>query len=247
MTPTEPPPLTRARTALAGLGDRLGAGQGAGRSEAVALLAIAAAGLVVLGLVVWGRPPTGLGGVVSDAGMADAAVEGTGLVLAPLTDEVVVHVAGLVRSPGLHRLPVGARVDDALEAAGGPLPEAWLEALNLARALTDGEQLLVPGQPSAEEAGAGLPGPGAGAASGAGAGGAVVGAGGGGIRADGTVDLNRATVAELETLPGVGPVLAQRLVDHREANGPFTAVGQLRDVRGIGEKTFQALADLVSV
>ena len=145
-------------------------------------------------------------------------------------DTVTVHVAGAVASPGLVRLPIGARVADAVERAGGLLLDADPGVLNLARPLVDGERVDVPrlGDTAAGPAGAGD------AAAAA-------------TDAEGRVDLNRATAADLEELPGVGPVLAQRILDWREENGPFTAVGQLREVSGIGESTFQALAEQVTV
>ena len=145
-------------------------------------------------------------------------------------DTVTVHVAGAVARPGLVRLPVGARVADAVEQAGGLLLDADPAGLNLARPLADGERVDVPrlGDAAAgPSTGTGDPTP--------------------AVDADGRLDLNRATAADLEELPGVGPVLAQRILDWREANGPFTAVGQLREVSGIGERTFQGLAEQVTV
>lgn len=136
-------------------------------------------------------------------------------------ESVTVHVAGLVHAPGLYRLPAGARVADAITAAGGPVEGAVLEAINLARVLFDGEQLIVAG-PSGESGSA-----------------AAVG--------DARVNLNRAAVQQLQELPGVGPVLAQRIVDHRETRGPFRTVRDLRQVKGIGDKLFRALQDLVTV
>ena len=132
-----------------------------------------------------------------------------------------VHVAGEVARPGLYRLPAGARVADALAAAGGATGAARLGSLNLARPLEDGEQLVVPGPAAA---------------------GAVPGA-----RTDGKVDLNRASPAELDALPGIGPVLAARIVAYRDANGGFRAVRDLRRVQGIGEKLYRSLAELVAV
>ncbi|MFN2556222.1 MAG: helix-hairpin-helix domain-containing protein [Nitriliruptorales bacterium] len=146
--------------------------------------------------------------------------------------EIAVHVAGAVKRPGLVRLPRGARVADALEAAGGTTPEAVLDALNLARQLSDGDQVVVP------VAGAAPPAiPAAGAAT----------TGTGARRPDGRLDLNRASADELEELPGIGEVLAARIVEWRQEHGPFTSVGQLREVPGIGERIFQNLADLLSV
>lgn len=154
--------------------------------------------------------------------------------------EVTVHVAGAVASPGLVTLPAGARIGDALDAAGGPSDDADLARINLARALLDGEHVRVlrigeedPGPPPGGEAG----GPNTGAA-----GGAAPGGGDGGV-----VDVNRAGVEELTSLPGIGPALAARIVEHREQHGPFRTPGDLRDVRGIGEATFQGLADRVTV
>ncbi|MGY1858458.1 ComEA family DNA-binding protein [Modestobacter sp. SYSU DS0290] len=144
----------------------------------------------------------------------------------PSTDApVVVSVIGQVATPGLVTLPAGSRVADALAAAGGLLPEADPASVNAAAVLVDGEQLAV-----------GLPGAVAAPAE----------ARGGGP-AGGLLDLNRATVAELDALPGIGPVLAQRIVDHRGTHGPFTNVEQLDDVSGIGPAIFADLVDRVTV
>jgi len=144
--------------------------------------------------------------------------------------EVVVAVAGKVRKPGLVRLPEGARVADALTAAGGVLPGADIALLNLARKVTDGELILV---------GVTAP-PGS-------AGDAPSGGSDGGAAAGGKVNLNTATLAQLDSLPGVGPVLAQRILDHREKNGPFRTVSDLRQVDGIGDTRYEQLKDLVTV
>ncbi|MDG4827629.1 ComEA family DNA-binding protein [Asanoa sp. WMMD1127] len=144
--------------------------------------------------------------------------------------EIFVAVAGKVRKPGLVRLPAGARVADAVEAAGGATPGTDLSTVNLARRLTDGEMVLVgvtPPPGSAPDPSAGGP--------------AVGGAG------DGKVNLNTATLAELDSLPGVGPVLAQRILDHRTAKGGFKSVGDLRNVDGIGASRYEDLKDLVTV
>jgi competence protein ComEA len=139
--------------------------------------------------------------------------------------ELVVAVGGGVRRPGLVRLPAGARVADAVQAAGGIAPGTDTAGLNLARKVTDGELVTVGPVPGASPA-AGAPGA----------------AGTGGL-----VDLNRATAAELDTLPGVGPVLAQRILDHRQQSGGFRSVDQLRDVDGIGDARFAELRDRVTV
>jgi competence protein ComEA len=137
---------------------------------------------------------------------------------------VVVHVVGAVATPGVVRLPTGSRVVDALAAAGGATPDADLASLNLARVLVDGEQVVVlrPGES----------GPAA----------APTTAGG----APGLVDVNSADAAALDALPGIGPVLAQRIVEHR-AERPFTTVDELGDVPGIGPTLLERLRPLVSV
>lgn len=147
---------------------------------------------------------------------------------------VVVAVAGAVRRPGLVTLPAGSRVDDAVRAAGGVRPGGTLGLLNLARRLLDGEQVLVGTSTPVSSSGTVSPSPPAGD----GAGGAAVGR---------PVDLNTATAAELDALPGIGPVLAQRIVDHRTRNGPFRSVEDLRQVSGIGEAKFATLRSSVTV
>jgi competence protein ComEA len=150
----------------------------------------------------------------------------------PSAAEVVVDVAGKVRAPGVRHLPAGARVTDALKAAGGPLPGADTSGLNLARPLTDGEQVVV-GQPVAPAEAAGSRGGGAAQASGTGGG------------TGGPLSLNTATAEQLDALPGVGPVLARRIVEYRTEHGAFTSVSQLRQVTGVGERRFQELQPLV--
>ncbi|MFI7415442.1 helix-hairpin-helix domain-containing protein [Streptomyces sp. NPDC049627] len=144
--------------------------------------------------------------------------------------EIVVDVSGKVREPGIHRLPAGSRVADALRAAGGVRPGTDTDGLNRARFLVDGEQVIV-GGPAA------VPG----AASAAGAGGAAV----AGAAPATPVSLNTATVDQLDTLPGVGPVLAQHIIDYRTQHGGFRSVDELREVNGIGDRRFADLRDLV--
>jgi len=137
---------------------------------------------------------------------------------------VLVDVAGWVRHPGVYEFTEGARVIDAIDAAGGARPGAVLEALNLAALLVDGTQVLVSreGETPAPPV----------------LGGAVVG---------GLINVNTATATELEELPGVGEVIAQAIIDYRTENGPFTSVDQLLDVSGIGDATLENLRDLVTV
>ncbi len=170
----------------------------------------------------------------ADAVVASPGPDGAG----PVGGPVVVHVAGAVRTPGVVQLQAGDRVADALDAAGGPTADASLASLNLARPLVDGEQVLVPTVDEVTAGAAGVPGA-AGGAGPAGAGGAVL--------PDGRLDLNSATAAELEELPGVGPVLAGRIIAHRDEHGPFAEAAQLREVSGIGEATWASLRDLVGV
>ncbi len=160
----------------------------------------------------------------------------------PVTD-VVVHVSGAVASEGVVELPGGARVVDALEAAGGARRAARTDRLNLARPVRDGEQVHVP---TAREVRDGVAVGGASAAGG-GLGGTVGGSAAAVTGDPATVSLNQATATELEALPGVGPVLAQRLVEHRETAGGFTSVDELLEIEGIGEKTLAGLRDHVSL
>jgi len=138
---------------------------------------------------------------------------------------VVVDVGGRVRHPGLVTLPSGARVADAIAAAGGALRLSDLTTINLAARVSDGELLLV-----------GVPGGGAGA-----------GADAGGGPASGPIDLNSASVDQLDALPGVGPVLAQRIVTWRQQHGGFHSVDELEQVPGIGARKFEDLKSLVAV
>jgi competence protein ComEA len=168
------------------------------------------------------------GGAAATDGATDGAAAASPAVggAAEARVTVVVSVVGLVAAPGLVTLPEGARVADAVAAAGGLLPEADPASVNLAAVVTDGQQVAV-----------GVPGVAAAPASGM---------SGGGVPT-GPVDLNAATVADLDALPGLGPVLAQRIVDHRSQHGRFASVEQLDDVPGIGPTIYAELADLVRV
>lgn len=153
---------------------------------------------------------------------------------------LVVHVAGAVKHPGVFLLRPGSRVFEAVDAAGGALPAAELSALNLAAPLADGLQVFVP---TKEQAARMLTAPGAVLQPGPPQG--VEGSSGGG--AAGLLNLNTATAGELDTLPGVGPVLAERIVAWRTEHGPFATVDGLDAVAGIGAKLLAGLRDLVSV
>ena len=139
---------------------------------------------------------------------------------------VLVDVAGWVRRPGVYEFTEGARVIDAIDAAGGARSGALLEALNLAAPLTDGIQILVPREGQEGVAPAPV------------TGGAVAG---------GLVNVNSAIATELEELPGIGEVIAQRIIDYRTENGPFATVDELVDVSGIGDAILESIRELVTV
>ncbi|RIX28921.1 ComEA family DNA-binding protein [Amnibacterium setariae] len=142
----------------------------------------------------------------------------------PAQTPVLVHVTGAVRRPGLVALPTGARLIDAVTAAGGPRPSADLGAVNLAARVVDGQQVAVPERGAPRSS-----------APPAAAGGSAA-----------PVSLSTATAEQLDALPQIGPALAARIVAYREAHGPFGAVGDLAQVGGIGPKTIAGLRDLVT-
>jgi competence protein ComEA len=154
---------------------------------------------------------------------------------------VTVHVAGAVRRPGVYLLAGGSRVNDALRRAGGPARGADLSAVNLAAKLEDGRQVLVPVRPPAPGV---MPSPAAGRAPPTGAA-AVPGAAPGAPRSP--INLNTATLEQLDTLDGVGPGIAQRILDYREQHGGFGRVEELGEVPGIGDKRLATLLPLVTV
>ena len=174
----------------------------------------------------------------SSAGTAGSAAEPNGSGIGPGT--VFVHVVGEVRSPGLVELPAGSRVAEAVEQAGGTTKSAALAGINLARVLVDGEQVLVPDASQASQYGASASKPPA--SSNGPSGGEPADRGGGPV-----VELNSADLAALESLPGVGPALAQRIIDRRDQSGPFTSVDQLMDVSGIGPRVFEGLRERVAI
>jgi competence protein ComEA len=138
--------------------------------------------------------------------------------------QLTVHVAGAVRNPGVVRIEEGRRVIDAIEQAGGPLPEADLDTLNLAQVVQDGQKINVPRQGEAAAASSG-----------------------GGDQASPKVNINMAGEAELQKLPGIGPTLAERIINYREKKGGFKNVEELKQVSGIGEKKFEELRDYVEI
>ncbi|PTA47034.1 ComEA family DNA-binding protein [Micromonospora sp. RP3T] len=203
-----------------------------GRRGVRALAVVAAVVVLVAAVWAWRSRPSAEP-VRSVAPVTEASAGAVTERAAPAgsSGQVVVTVAGKVRRPGLVRLPAGARLADALTAAGGALPGIDVALLNPARKVTDGELILVgvtapPGQPA--------PGP-------------AAGGGAPGGPAAGPVNLNTATLAQLDALPGVGPVLAQRILDHRDQHGGFRSVADLRQVDGIGDARYEQLKELVTV
>ncbi len=148
---------------------------------------------------------------------------------APVAADVVVHVAGEVRRPGVYRLRAGARVADAVQRAGGETRRGDPDAINLAARLTDGQQVLVPRRGSTAVGAAG------------------VGTGAAAAAPSGPVNLNTATAEQLETLDGVGPATAEKILAYRTEHGSFTSVDELAEVPGIGPKKLAALRDAVTV
>ncbi len=224
-----PEPATRRSTRLR---DRLPlvlrAASVAPTSRAVAGIAgVLVLGLVLGALLVWrGRP------VEQPVPTLQRTAPSPSSAASPSASGLVVHVTGAVRRPGLVQLSAAARVADALEAAGGPARNAVLASVNLARPLVDGEQLVVlaKGQSAPWSAPAPPRGPGAPGAS-----------------SNAPIDLNTATLEQLDTLPGVGPVLAQRILDWRSEHGRFGSKDELREVSGIGEATYADIEPLVRV
>jgi competence protein ComEA len=155
---------------------------------------------------------------------------------APTETPIIVHITGAVPRPGVYALAKGARVQDAISAAGGFLAEAERAGINLARALEDGEQLDIPYMEGASPVIEILPGPGQSSVP--------------ATRAPASTELiniNTASQAELETLPGIGPTTAQRIIAYRDANGSFLNIEDIVNVSGIGPVTFDRIKDLITV
>jgi competence protein ComEA len=190
-----------------------------------------------------GPSASGPGGVAGAVPSAAPAVDSP-VAVAGAAGQSRVYVVGQVRRPGVVSLGSDARVQDAIEAAGGATGRADLARINLARKVVDGERILVPKPGQKLEDDPAVGGGSAGVAGGD-SGGVTSGAAGG---APGTpIDLNTATVTELDALPGVGPVLAGRIVEWRQSNGRFTTVDDLNEVSGIGDATMEKLRPMVRV
>lgn len=214
LDPGEPSPRGRTAWALTGRSVVVGLAVVAVLAAALVVRALGSSPGEVVPLPVASSPaPAPSGATIPDAGPPE-----------PVSAGIVVHVVGRVVRPGVVTLEPGSRVGDAVEAAGGLRRDADVTHVNLARQVTDGEQIHVPRHgedvPRATDGSTATP---------------------------GKVDLNTADVAALDGLPGIGPVLAQRIIDHRDQHGPFPDVTALSDVAGIGPALERRLADLVTV
>jgi competence protein ComEA len=183
------------------------------RSQLVVYAAVAVALLLVGARAIRGEEPAEPTSAAASGGTKEAtfAVGGS-------SGDIVVHVAGAVRRPGVYRMPAGSRVDDAVSRAGGAAPRAELEAINLAARLADGQQVVVP-----ERVPGGI--------------GATVAAGG----EEGPISLGTATVEQLEEIEGIGPVTAADIVEFRDEHGGLSSIDQLDQVPGIGPATMESL------
>ena len=193
----------------------------AGALAVLGVLVLIGAGLAYVRARPAAAVPPPAGGVSSTASPSGSA--------AP-SNTIVVDVVGAVRKPGVYDFAQGARVIDAVRAAGGLLPGAEPQAVNLARPLVDGEQIVVPKK--GETPAAAAPG---------------TGGGGSAQQPGGKVNINSATAGDFENLPGIGPVLAQKIVDYRDQHGPFRSIQDLMKVSGIGQKKFDSLQAYVTV
>jgi competence protein ComEA len=189
-------------------------------SLAVAILGTVAVGLAAV-LIPRPAPPT----VVVQQPTARVIATPAPPPTPPPPSLIVVHLSGEVIAPGVYQLPVGARVDDAVRAAGGVTPAGDVNRVNLAARLADGQHVVVPrksepAEPNVPAASSPIP---------------------------TRINVNSASVAELDGLPGVGPVTAQRIVTYRKEHGPFTAIEQLRDAKLVNQTTFDKIRDLISI
>ncbi|WP_262713056.1 ComEA family DNA-binding protein [Corynebacterium amycolatum] len=219
----------------------------------VAMAACIVIGVLALGAiaaVVWPSSPQVEMPAVQDAAVAGTTPQttaasaetpgGPGQEINAQAGPLIVSVVGLVVNPGVVEVPAGARVVEAIERAGGLLPEANPASVNLAAPLVDGQQVVV----GTEALPAGTAEGGSDVSGGSGAG-AAGGAGPGG--SDGKININTATATQLEELPGIGPATATKIIDFREKNGPFASIDALEEVPGIGPAKVEALRDATTV
>lgn len=209
----------------------------------IACFAVAIAVLAAVGVVSSARGDFVVGSYASSssAATADGQTKDAGVSThaeSAATATWYVHVVGAVKSPGVYAIPPDSRVNDAVKAAGGLTRKADATKVNLARSLVDGEQIVIPRKGEVEPGDSG------------------VSADdsqlyrtetSSGVASDGTVNINRATAEELQGLPGIGEVMAERIVANRDAEGPFTSPEDVKRVSGIGDKKYEAIADLITV
>lgn len=187
------------------------------RTRVLVLLIGAVAVVLLAGRLFRSAPPQGTTPPILTGSAPAARTSPT-----PAARLLVVDVAGDVRRPGLYRLPQGSRIQNAITQAGGPTRRADLDLVNLAAPLADGEQVVVPGRGAGDAAAAGgAPSPTA------------------------PLDLNSATAEQLDALPGIGPVTAQKIIDYRQAHGPFTSIDDLASIPGMGPAHIANLKGLV--
>jgi competence protein ComEA len=192
------------------------------RSQLLVYGAIAVAVLLIGARWIRGAGERGSdpGGVAFAAESGDDGGEGGLEVSDHGAEDVVVHVAGAVRRPAVYRLPTGSRVTDAIERAGGAASDAGLDAINLAARVADGQQIVVPGKATGAVGAAAVPG-----------------------AEDGPISLGVATVEELDTIEGIGPVTAQNIIDFRDESGGLSSIEELDEISGIGPATMDALRE----
>jgi competence protein ComEA len=220
------------------------------RPQLIGLVVIGA--VIVAGVAFWylrslpsavrvesvGAPRPAVSSLVAAPGDPGAAVPApAGAVPSPTSASIVVYVSGWVHNPGVYEFQAGDRVVDAIRAAGGAKDGADLDSVNLAQLLTDGEQVMIAKKGAASGLGGSTVSGGSGTSGSSGSGGA----------SGGIVNLNTASLEELESLPGIGPSLGQRILDYRTQHGPFRSVDDLLNVSGIGDKRLADLKPLVTV
>jgi competence protein ComEA len=206
-----------------------------GRRDLVVALAVVAAIVGAILLLRFRTPPPRIAPPATAPAPAPSAPASTAAPTGdPTPGELFVHVAGAVREPGLYRLPNGSRVADAIEVAGGPTARGDVDALNLAELVVDGAKIEVPQRGGANAAAPAAPTPAASTPAGS-------------TPAPSVIDINTADATALETIPGIGPVLAAAIVQHRDENGPFPSVDALLDVSGIGPATLESVRPYVRV
>ncbi|MGH9245116.1 MAG: helix-hairpin-helix domain-containing protein [Acidimicrobiales bacterium] len=228
MARPQPPPSWSER--VASLGDALGVDITPVRLLVTLLLlaGITAAGYALLRAPMVAPPEESL--PFADPGAAGGS-GGAATTASTIPAELVVHAAGAVVSPGIYRMPTGARIADVVTVAGGAASDADLNRVNLAATVEDGQQVYIPRVGEAALAGAGSSTGGAGGAEGGG----------------GPVNVNSADAEELDALPGIGPAIAQAIITYREENGSFETVDELLEVPGIGDAKLAQLRDVVTV